>query len=270
MNMNTSPERVDWLIEKSEETYDEIDRLIDGERAYRRTLRMGVNATAHALKHGISPSEIGASLLHLNPESAHYPGPLDALAHQYADIERATLDREGQPETDARHAIHLMKLAVPYAMKYYPHLDTGKIAAYSLSHDIVEAYAMDTPSLGITPEQKAQKDLIEAQAMHDIRRDYSAQWPEFVEFIEAYEKRADAEARFTKAFDKLDPGFTHIYTKGAQLRARYHYTRAEFMNAMDEGTARMQEYASDFPYILEDRNEISIRVANLAYEKAAL
>ena len=265
MNRNTSPERVDRLIEESDAAYDEIDTIINGEHSYRRILRVGINATARALRDGVAPSKIGTSLLLINPETPQFSGPLDTLANQYADIERATLDRAGKAETDARHAVHIMKLAVPYAMKYYPHLDTGKIAAYSLSHDIVEAYAKDTPSLGITPEQKNQKDLIEAQAMQDIRRDYSDQWPEFIEFIEAYEKLEEDEARFTKAFDKLDPGFTHIYSGGFQIRNRYRYTREEFMSAMNNSTVRMQEYASDFPYILEDCEEISHRVANLAF-----
>lgn len=265
MNKTTSPERVDWLIEKSDTVYEDIDRHVENERAYRRVLRIGIATTACALQEGVTLSEVGSSLLRLDAASLQAPHPLDVLAHQYADVERATLDREGQPETDARHAIHLMKLAVPYALRFYPYLDTGKIAAYSLSHDIVEAYAKDTPSLGITPEQKAQKDRIEAQALRDIRRDYGDAWPEFIELIESYEKLEDDEARFTKAFDKLDPGFTHIYTKGVQLRTRYNYTRSEYTDAMHEGTIRMQSYASDFPSVLEDREEISKRVADLAY-----
>lgn len=269
MNMNTSPERVDWLIKQSDQIYADIDQPFNSEPIYRRILRLGINSTALALRDGAPLPEIGKQLLTLDGRHPEKEGPLDILANQYADIERATLDHEGNSETDARHAIHLMKLAVPYAMKYYPKLDTGKIAAYSLTHDIVEAYANDTPSLGITPEQKVQKDLVEAQAMKDLRRDYGTQWPEFVELIETYEALADDEARFTKAFDKLDPGFTHLYTHGVQLTTRYNYTRDAFMDAINQGTQRMQEYASDFPFVLEDRTEITTRVADLAYSKAA-
>ena len=269
MNTSTSAERVDWLIHQSVAIYPAIDQLVDGEPTYRQILRLGINATAIALANGESVSDIGYNLLALKPVQLDIPGPLDTLAYQYADVQRVTLDREGNLETDARHAIHLMKLAVPYAQLYYPQLDAGKIATYSLTHDIVEAYANDTPSLGITPEQMKKKDLAEALAMKELKRDYANEWPEFIELIETYEACEDAEARFTKAFDKLDPGFTQLYTQGSQLINYFKYSKRDFFGAIAEGSQRMEKYASDFPFVLEDRKELTHRVAAITYQKTA-
>lgn len=126
--MNTSPERVTEMMRQSDAIYDQIDQLIEGEARYRRMTRLGVNVTAIALCQGNSVSEAGMRLLGVIDTPRAYTGPLDTLGNEYADVTRATLDRNNQLETDGRHAIHLLKLAVPYAMKYAPSLDIGKVA----------------------------------------------------------------------------------------------------------------------------------------------
>lgn len=269
MMTSTSIERVDELIRQSDRVYDTIDPFSDGEARYRRMLRTGINATALALRQGSTLSETGEQLLTLPAILPRKPGSLDYLADRYADVPRATLDRTGNPETDARHAIHLMKLAVPYAQEFYPHLDGRKVGVYALIHDLIEAYAGDVPSLGMSKEQEAKKHHDETQAVMTLRKEYGDMWPEFVELIEAYENLTESEARFTKTFDKLDPGFTHFYSRGKQIKAHYGYSKTEFLEAIDGATKRMAHYAGDFPQLMQDREELTRRVARVAFQKAA-
>lgn len=268
MIVNTSPERVDHLIHQSSEVYDAIDPEFDSEPRYRRMLRLGINAVAIALREGETIDTVGARLIDLPYELPAQTGPLDALADAYADVHRATLDRDGNPESDARHAIHLLKLAVPYAQEYYPTLDTNKIAIYALIHDIIEAYAGDVASLGMSAEQETQKDADEAEALLTLHQEYGEAWPEFVALIESYEALADAEARFVKTIDKLDPSFTQFDNEGIQLTRFYDLTKEAFLHAMKQTAKRMEAYAGNFPELVQDRQELAHRVADISFKEA--
>lgn len=269
MNLSTSSERVDSLLRQSDHIYTDIDRVEYGEPRYRKLVRVGLNLAAISLKQGMTASETGRKIYALNPRGLSKSGPLDTLANQYSDIKRATLDHDDQPESDARHAIHLMRLAVPYALTYYPRLDAGKIASYALIHDLVEAYADDVPSLGMTPEQKLIKDQNEAEALAQMKEDYGEQWPELIELVEKYEELEEPEARFNKTFDKLDPGFTHFHNNGRQLIDHYNYTKDQFLLAIEDGNRSIATYGSDFPLVMEDRRELTSRIADVTFKKAA-
>jgi len=270
MRTNTSSiERVDAMMQRSDPLYDTIDQSFDGEVRHRRMLRTGVNRTAILLREGVSISEAGEQLLTLPFDIPNEPGPLDVLGNQYADVQRATLDRMGNLETDSRHAFHLTHMAADYAAEFYPQLDQYKIAVYAWLHDLVEAYSGDVSSLGITPEQALKKHHDEEAALLQIKLDYGQQWPELLQVIDEYETLSTPEARFVKTFDKLDPGFTHFYSKGAQIKERYGYGEAEFLLAIDEATQRMERYSGEFPQLMEDRLELTKRVAQVAFKNAA-
>lgn len=269
MRTNTSIERVDQLILRSDAIYGAIDPEFDGEPRAKRMLRVGINTLALSLRRGESVERAGARLLTLPNVFARTKAPLDELSDMYADIRRATHDRDGNLETDARHAIHLMKLAVPYAREFYPELDQGRIAAYALIHDIIEAYAGDVPSLVMTAEQEQQKQLDEAQALIRLHEEYGEEWPEFIALIESYEALDTPEACFVKTFDKLDPGFTHFYSHGAQLKSHYKLSEDSFYVAIDKATQRMQRYSGEYGQLMEDRDELTRRVAHVAFKNAA-
>lgn len=266
---STSSTRIDELIAQSDLLYDAIDATFDGEVRYRRMLRRGINLIAKSLNDDVSIDEIGAQLLAIPFDNPKQEGALDTLANQYADVKRATLDREGNDETDARHAVHLMHIASSYAKLYYPQLNAYKVAAYALVHDLVEAYSDDVSSLGITPEREAQKNRDEAAALEEINKDYGDEWPGLLKLIYDYEALIDAEARFTKTFDKLDPGFTHFYSKGEQLKNHYGFDEVRFYEAISQTTTRMSKYSSEFPLLMEDRLELTDRVASAAFKNAA-
>lgn len=259
---NTSTQRVDALMRHSDAIYDDIDALLNGEPRHRLMLRVAINRLATALRNSETIEQAGLRLITSDPLSPIRKAPLDALANKYADVRRGTFDRNNEPEADSRHAIHLLRLSVPYAQQHYPHLSAGVIAAYALIHDIIEAYAGDTPSLGMSATQEKTKIAIEAEALLTLQQDYGAQWPEFVQLAIAYEELADEEAKFVKTFDKLDPGFTHFSNKGLALQ---RFNRETFHEAIEQTTQRMARYSTSFPQLMEDRLELTRRVANAAF-----
>lgn len=269
IEQRTTIERVDELMRQSDEIYEYIDTIVDDEPRHRRLTRLGINTVAIALRKGKSYSEAGAEFLAVSADTRQAAGPLDFLGNQYADVERATLDLQGKPETDSRHAMHLTYLSVPYAEEYYSELDTGKIAFYDLIHDLVEAEAKDVSSLGITKEQAKIKHQNEMRAIKTLRQKYGKEWPGLIDAIECYEGLDDIEARYTKTFDKLDPGFTHFSNKGFQLIERYNLTYETFLQTIGQSTLRMATYSGEFPQLLRDREELHRRVAEVTFKKAA-
>lgn len=289
--MNTSPQRVDMLMQLSDHVYPAIDERIGCERRARRILRLGVNAIAHELEiHDVTSAgntykSILATQLARGGMDAdsyqqwpQYAAHIDTLPHiseviqntafselanRYGDVKRATRDASGNKESDARHAVHLSSLALPYAAEFYPTLDSSRIAIYCLVHDILEAYTGDVPTLGITDNQLALKYQAEEKALKQLDNSYAKTWPEFVKIIHDYETLADQESRYVKTFDKLDPAFTHFSNKGAQLINFYGYTsREELLSISEHATKRIATYGSDFPLVLNDRMEITKRVAD--------
>lgn len=262
MILNTSAERVDALMRHSDEIYSDIDPLFDGEPRHRRMLRVGMTTLAVALRNGESIEQAGSRLLQLDFMQPQQQGSLDTLFNKYADIERGTFDQDGKHETDSRHAVHLLKLGVPYAAQYYPHLKLGTVAAYFLAHDLPEAYAGDVQSLGMSPEQERLKIANEAQALVTLQHEYGTAWPEFVQFVIGYEELSEPEIEYVRTFDKLDPGFTHFENKGLALR---RFNRDSFYHAVGQTTQRMARYSASFPQLMEDRMELTKRVADASF-----
>ena len=272
--MNTSSERVDSLMRQSDHIYSRIDRMVDGQKRSHRIVKLGINAVALELKIGTIETAgqhyqtiLSNELNDVPARAAFKPYPqyddLDALAHRYGTVERATLETDGSFESDARHAVHLSALAVPYAQEYYPHLNIAKVVIYCLIHDIIEAYTGDVPTLGISDANLALKHEAENAALHLLARDYGVKWPEFVRIIQDYEALADAEARYVKTFDKLDPSFTHYTSRGTQFIHAFGYTnKNDLLQTGLENTARIQVYGSEFPGLLDDRWELFKRVAD--------
>lgn len=289
-NTSTSSERVDALERLSDRVYEAIDQKTHGEHRYHQMLRLGMNATATMLCEK-SMDEAGKAYVSIMQDQLRrggmtpfdyrewtkykayaetLPGApyvrtthFDDLAEKYADTTRATADSEHLPESDARHAIHLGALAVPYAMEHYPDLNPQRIAVYTLWHDMLEAYTGDIPTLGISEKLLAEKHRIEAEALLTFEEEYAQEWPQLVAMIRKYETLDDDESKFTKSIDKLDPGFTHFANHGAQLLTHYRYqTKDSFVKDIETGTNRIRSYGSSFPFVLEDREELTKRIAD--------
>ncbi|MBC7943510.1 HD domain-containing protein [Candidatus Saccharibacteria bacterium] len=300
MTMTNTSERVDALMQLSDRLYPVIDQQVGDENLARRTVRLGITASALALKEQSSQDQAGdvfhsvmldqLSLGGLSPTDTayrHWPDyrqstqtlskpsyssqstGLEGLANDYSDVLRATKNAAFEHETDASHVIHLASLALPYASQYHPELSQGKIALYCLIHDILEGYVGDVATLGISEEGLKTKQDNETKALTQLESEHAERWPEFVSSVHDYENLVNKEAKYVKTFDKLDPSFTHFSNKGIQLLEYHNYTLPEaFMADADAVKVRMGHYALAFPDIMQDRQTLLDRiVANVRWPK---
>lgn len=56
---------------------------------------------------------------------------LGKYAMEFAGVERATYRADGRKENDAEHSFMLTMVAVHLAAKFYPYLDTGRLAQFA-------------------------------------------------------------------------------------------------------------------------------------------
>lgn len=283
---NTRYERVDALTHISDQLYPIFEEQVNGEMRARRIVRLGLTHIAYALDDGMAPGQAGMQfdqyLAHelrdvdygayeayrtpaLVPPTVITPPDIATLANNYSDTLRGTYLADCmQREPDSIHALHLTALAVPYARAHYPQLDAGKIALYSLLHDLPEAYAGDTETFNISPEGLKQKQKGDATAVAQLRHDHGDKWARLVDVIDSYESLEDKEAAFTKTKDKNDPGYTHFRNSAYALKHRHGVQSAEeFYHRAHINTLRTLGYASQFALVLEDKEVLNERIAAL-------
>lgn len=292
-NPNTSAERVSSLERLSDRIYEAIDETTKGETRARKMLRLGVNLVGDELANGNELEPTGELLISFMkeqlirgglssddpvyntfPRYQHYakalPRPpifsthgLDRIANQYGDVPRATLDNKGERETNARHAIHLMALAVPYALQYYPRLlRPGVIAIDSLNHDFPEAIIGDTPTFGMSHEEYQRKLEREEGALEELGNAFGDEFSGLFGAVQDYEAQNRPEAQFVRQLDKEEPFFTHRINRGQQLISYYGILSAEqFLESTVPTSERIAAYPRTFPLLLEDRAEFIRRLA---------
>lgn len=292
--MKTSHDKADDLLIYSSKVYPAIDREVQAESNSRRITRLGIQSIAITLERACSDTYVAGDALHallwnelqnggisLSDLSA-WPkyqstirklprsdipditdAELDILACRYADVQRATVCRNGEYETDASHAIHVMSLALPFAAEYHLNLNQSKIAIYCLIHDLVEAYAGDTETLRADKAALDDKAAREAVALRRITNELIGRYPGFVSLLHDYEKMLDDEARYVKTFDKLDPIFTFGYSKGISLTRDYNMPREEYIDlSLIHRKKIAASYGKDFSELLGVYKALTERTAD--------
>ena len=126
------------------------------------------------------------------------------LLHEVQRVKRF-VHRPGEtgPSNTGEHTFELAMMCWYIAQCEGLNLDQKKILKYALAHDLVEAYAGDTPAY----DTDGQKDKAEREhtALKRIEQEFS-EFPELIATIKTYEERADKESVFVYAVDKLiDP-----------------------------------------------------------------
>ena len=126
------------------------------------------------------------------------------LLHGVQRVKRvARLPDEKEMSNTVEHSFKLAMLCWYIADANKLTLNYEKIFKYALAHDVIEAYAGDTPTYD-TESQKT-KHVREAESLNRIESEF----PEFsglTQTIHEYESRSTPEARFVYAADKLiDP-----------------------------------------------------------------
>jgi putative hydrolase of HD superfamily len=125
------------------------------------------------------------------------------LLLRFQEVIRAIyLPRRDNKENDVEHSYHLAMMAWYLNSSGRLGYDTDKIIQYALVHDLVEAYAGDVSALDL--EARRDKDRREAEALARIEAEFP-QAGHICDSIRRYEARADDEAKFVYALDKLMP-----------------------------------------------------------------
>jgi len=141
-----------------------------------------------------------------------------SLIHALMKVERKLFatgtDRE---ETDIEHSYQLALTAWYLNGRHALGLDTDKVFKYALAHDLVETYAGDTPAYNSDEAFKASKHIREAEAAARLKEEHP-EFPELHSIIAGYEARADREARFVYALDKLLPMMNIYLDNGRSWR----------------------------------------------------
>lgn len=121
----------------------------------------------------------------------------------FAKVKRViNMADNGQPENDVEHSFGLAITCWFLQPKIAPALDLGKVLKYALSHDIVELHAGDT--YVFDTEKMLGKEERERAALDQIHDEWS-DFPDLYDFARDYMDKADEEARFVKAVDKMLP-----------------------------------------------------------------
>lgn len=186
------------------------------------------------------------------------------LVLQFARVNRMTRHEDGETlESDTDHTVMLAVSAVALAEKLYPDtLDRGLVAQFAIVHDLVEAYAMDTDSFGISEAEKRAKDAREHDAMVRIRQEFEGVYPWLPETIERYEGLDTREARFVKTVDKLMSKVTHILNHGAYFKSRGMDAETMWNNYQQMVRKAGESYGAEFPEVMTLMDEL-IREARM-------
>jgi 5'-deoxynucleotidase YfbR-like HD superfamily hydrolase len=193
---------------------------------------------------------------------------LGRLSLDFGRVDRITYHQDGvTPESDTDHTVMLGLVACAVADEHFPHLNVGLVAQYALVHDLVEVYAGDTPTLRMpSADAKAEKQRREHDAHMQIQKEFVGTLSWLPALIGDYEDRADPEARFVKALDKLLPKITHILNGAVTIR-KQGMGIEELAERYESQIGELQEYAADFPALFELRAVLVERVLALLVEQ---
>ena len=131
---------------------------------------------------------------------------------EFSRVTRAPRFPDGARETDVEHSFHLALSATELAATYFPELDAGLIAQFSLVHDLPEMYTGDVWTFGISDEDRAKKEAAERKATEKLLKELP---PYLAKLLERYESQREPEAVFVRFIDKFLPAVVNFWSKEA-------------------------------------------------------
>lgn len=200
----------------------------------------------------------------------HAQGLVDIgkLVFTFAKVNRVTLHEDGvRKESDTDHTVMLSVCACALAERLYPDLDLGEVAQFALVHDLVEAYADDTDSFGITEEGRKAKEEREAVALTAIHKQFDGVFPWIGEKIDLYESLSSKEARFVKTVDKAMSKITHVLNGGQYFKNRGLDEESMWGDYMVMITNVEKKYGAEFPELTTLMRELMLEARIKTYNK---
>jgi putative hydrolase of HD superfamily len=190
---------------------------------------------------------------------------LGKITVKFAEVERAPRYPSGNRENDLEHSFHLAISAVELAADFYPELDIGLVAQFSLVHDLPESEVGDTWTFGISDEARAKKEHAEKKASEKLSKELP---PYTAELLRRYEEQIEPEARFVRLVDKLTPAIINIMAGDANTFIEDHGIPSyEKMRENHEARAsRLRDMFPEFDFVHMVRELISKTSAEHIYK----
>lgn len=201
----------------------------------------------------------------------HAEGLVDIgrLILTFAKVNRVTLHEDGKRlESDTDHTVMVSVCACALAERLYKDLDLGKVSQFATVHDLVEAYAYDTDSFGISDEQRAAKEKREHDAYIKIRKEFDGVFPWIGETIESYEKLDTKEARFVKTVDKAMSKITHILNGGQYFKNRGLDEETMLHDYKTMTSTAEKKYGAEFPEVIALMEELIVEAKDATYHRS--
>jgi 5'-deoxynucleotidase YfbR-like HD superfamily hydrolase len=184
-----------------------------------------------------------------NVNTAHdYLMKLGDVTILLSEVKRAPRYPSGKRETDVDHSFHLALSATELASIYFPDLDLGLVAQFSIIHDLPEIYTGDTWTFNITDKELREKSEAEKEAVKKLIKELP---PYTAQLLTRYEDQVEPESRFVRFVDKLLPSVINILAGEANtFKEDYEITNLEDVNKIaDERLMRLQRMFPEFPFI---------------------
>lgn len=165
------------------------------------------------------------------------------LLHEVQRVKRvARRPDESEMTSTAEHTFELAMTCWYVVAIHKLELDLEKVLSYALAHDLIEAYAGDTPVY----DEEGQKTKAKREA--DALARIESEFPEFGELvytIHEYEKRETPESKFVYAVDKLiDP----LNSSMEETQSIWKDYDVSFTQLMEYKTPKIAQSQAVVPY----------------------
>jgi len=189
---------------------------------------------------------------------------LGEFSAAFARVYRVPRHADGTRENDVEHSYSLALVARFLANKIYPDLDSDLVVSFCIIHDAPERYVSDTPTLGISEEDRARKEAAEAIATQRL----VIELPDsYADLLERYEKQEESEARFVRLVDKLMPLLINIIGDGKRSIDYYGIKSYEQLQQLEfEARQRLSNQFPEFPEVLKLHEGLTERRRELVFD----
>ena len=173
---------------------------------------------------------------------------LGELVTKFARVTRAPRFPDGERETDVEHSFHLALSATELAASYFPELDTGLVAQFSLVHDLPEVNVGDVWTFGISAEDRAKKEEAERESTERLLKELP---PYTASLLKRYEDQKEQEAVFVRFVDKMLPAIINYWSKeaGTFLDDYKGHDRAQLHARTQQWISELKARFPEYPFL---------------------
>jgi len=190
------------------------------------------------------------------------------IVTKFARVTRAPRLPDGARESDVEHSFHLALSATELAATYFPHLDVGLVAQFSLVHDLPEVYAGDVWTFGISDEDRKKKEAAEHEATLRLEKELP---PYMAQLLIRYESQEEEEAVFVRFVDKLLPAIINYWSKdaGTFLDDYDGHDRVKLHQRTQRWIMELEQRFPEYPFLHRVLEMIDVSMEDAVYSSRA-